>query len=117
MRRYRFTDLQEGAFSPHFVSALVDGTRLYKGGLSYHKPGHVSHDDERPHLEIDQEVFCLLQGEGWIEVDGVREPAQAGDIIVIEPGEDHHLISSEHNPFVNLWLHFDDKGHPNQARE
>ncbi|AIE84642.1 cupin domain-containing protein [Fimbriimonas ginsengisoli] len=102
MRRSRFADLEPGT---HLFSAIVDGSRLYKGGLSFHTPGMVTHDQERPHLEVDQEIFCLLQGEGWIEVDGVREPVQAGDVFVIEPGEDHHLISSETNPLINLWLH------------
>ena len=73
--------------------------------MSFHAPGQISHHDERPHLEVDQEAFVLLQGSGWIEINGVREPAQAGDVILIEPGEDHHLISSDEDPFVNLWLH------------
>jgi quercetin dioxygenase-like cupin family protein len=114
MKRYRISDLAGLPASPHILAGLVPGRRLYKGSVSYHKPGHVSHDAERPHVEVDHEVFCLLQGEGWIEIDGVREPASAGDILVIEPGEDHHLISSADNPFVNLWLHADDAGHPDQ---
>jgi mannose-6-phosphate isomerase-like protein (cupin superfamily) len=73
--------------------------------VSFHSPGHVSHDDERPHVEIDQEVFVLLQGSGWIEVDGSIEEVCAGDVVLIEPGEDHHLISGVEDPFVNLWLH------------
>lgn len=114
MKRYRLSDLTEGSLEPHILAAFVDGKRIYKGGVSYHKPGHISHDAERPHAEVEQEAFILLQGEGWIEIDGLREPARAGDIIVIEPGEDHHLISSEHCPFVNLWLHANDAGHPEQ---
>ena len=79
--------------------------KLYKGSVSWHAPGHISHDGERPHVETDHEVFCILQGEGWIEIEGVREEARTGDVFVIDPGEDHHLISSDHSPFVNLWLH------------
>ncbi|HWD38631.1 MAG TPA: cupin domain-containing protein [Fimbriimonas sp.] len=105
MRRYRLSDLEFDG--PHIFAKIVDGSRLYKAGVSFHRPSHISHDDERPHLEVDQEIFCLLQGSGWIEVDGIREPARAGDVFVVEPGEDHHLISSEDDPFVNLWLHAD----------
>jgi len=99
------SDLADGSLEPHVLSAFIEGRRLYKGGVSFHKPGHISHDDERPHLETDIEVFCLLQGEGQIEINGQFEPARAGDILIIEVGEDHHLHSSVENPFVNLWLH------------
>ncbi len=114
MRRLRITDLQEFSGRSHFLDGLIEGKRLRHGGLSFHPPGTVTHDQHRPHVETDQEVFCLLQGEGWIEINGVRSPACAGDIFIIEPGEDHHLISSHGNPFINLWLHADDIGHRNQ---
>jgi hypothetical protein len=115
MRRARLSEFGPDALAPHVLASLVPGRRLYRGGLSWHKPNHVSHADERPHVEVDHEVFVLLQGEGWIEINGVRESAQAGEVIIIEPGEDHHLISSAHNPFVNLWLHADERGHPDQS--
>ncbi len=115
MRRFKLSDLPTPTKGEHFLASVVEGARLYHGGLSFHAPGTVTHDEHRPHDEVDQEVFCLLQGEGWIEIDGVRQPVQAGDVIVIEPGEDHHLVSSGHNPLINLWLHANEAGHPNQA--
>ncbi|RYG35170.1 cupin domain-containing protein [bacterium] len=117
MRRYRLDDLPGIDPESHILAGVVEGTRLYKGGLSFHAPGTVTHNEERPHLETDQEVFCLLQGEGWIEIDGRREPVRAGDVLVIEPGEDHHLQSSIHSPLLNLWLHANDSGNPKQFPE
>ena len=114
MRRYRFSDLQDAGPGQHFLVGLMRGAKLYKGSVSYHPPNKVTHDEERPHLEIDEEAFCLLQGSGWIEIDGVRESVRGGDILIIEPGEDHHLISSEDDPLINLWLHADSFGHPLQ---
>jgi mannose-6-phosphate isomerase-like protein (cupin superfamily) len=114
MKRLRLSDLGEVDPSTHAFGALLKGVRISSGGLSFHSPGLVTHDEDRPHVHADQEMFCLLQGEGWIEVDGVREPVGAGDVFIIEPGEDHHLISSEHNPLINLWLHASDQGHPKQ---
>jgi quercetin dioxygenase-like cupin family protein len=105
MQRYRLSDLGEAAPDEHVLAGFLTAARLAAGGVSFHAPGMVTHDEHRPHTHEDQEAFCLLQGEGWIEIDGVREPVQAGDLLIIEPGEDHHLISSEHNPLVNLWLH------------
>ena len=117
MRKLTFSDLKSTPDGGHFLTGIMEGKRLYHGGLSFHAPGTVTHDEHRPHVEVDQEVFCLLQGEGWLELDGVRHEAKAGDIFLIEPGEDHHLISSQHNPFINLWLHADEVGHPNQMVE
>jgi len=105
VQRFSFADLAKPGPHGHILKQVLAGSKLYKGGVSFHSPGHVSHDDERPHIETDQEAFVLLQGSGWIEIDGVRESASAGDVILIEPEEDHHLISSEDDPFVILWLH------------
>ena len=114
MKRMRISELGETPHDQHFLAGLIPGKRLYHGGLSFHAPDTITHDEHRPHVEVDHEVFCLLQGEGWIEINGERQEAQAGDIIIIEPGEDHHLISSSHNPFINLWLHANDEGHLSQ---
>ena len=105
MRRYTIGDLKPAPDGAHMLFGMLSGERLYRGGTSFHRPGLITHDDERPHLETDEEIFVLLQGEGMLELDGEMISAKAGDIFVIEPGEDHHLHSSEHNPFVNLWLH------------
>jgi hypothetical protein len=35
-------------------------------------------------------------------------------VVVCEPGEDHHLISDEKDPCVNIYLHADDTPHPKQ---
>lgn len=117
VRRYRFSDLQDAGTGQHFLHRLLSGARLYTGGVSFHPPNRITHDAERPHVERDEEAFCLLQGHGWIEINGVREPVRGGDILVIAPGEDHHLISSDDDPLINLWLHADAQGHPDQYPE
>jgi quercetin dioxygenase-like cupin family protein len=113
MKRYRISEIELAPEGGHVFQGLLDGKKIYSGGLSFHTPGKVTHAGG-PHTHADQEMFCLLQGEGWIEVGGVREPVRAGDVLLIEPGEDHHLISSEHNPLINLWLHADEEGHTDQ---
>ncbi len=114
MIRTRLAEVALDASLDQIFASLLPGRRLRSGGMSFHSPGLVTHDEHRPHTHEDREMFCLLQGEGWIEVNGLREPVRAGDVLIIEPGEDHHLISSAHNPLVNLWLHADDVGHPTQ---
>lgn len=46
----------------------------------------------RSHAHADMwEVFLVLSGSGWATVDRCRVPLQAGDCLVIEPGEIHRL--------------------------
>lgn len=114
MKRYLVADL--GSSGPeHVASALVPGQYIVHGGLSFHTPGMRTHDGEGAHVHDDREIFCILQGQGEIEIDGRREAVHAGEVLVIEPGEDHHLIGDPAYPIVNLWFHCGDRPHPNQA--
>ena len=88
---------------------------LSQGGLSFKKPGEKTHDigctcqscngKGRHAHEDDYEVFIILQGKGIIKINGVNHALVAGDVVVCDPGEDHHLIADENDPCVNLWLH------------
>jgi quercetin dioxygenase-like cupin family protein len=41
-----------------------------------------------------------------LELDGVAGTRfAAGDILIIEPGENHHLISDGDVPLVFTWMH------------
>ena len=116
MKRYTFADLacpSDGL--EHVAAHLVPGAYLAQGGLSFHGPGERTHAAEDRHVHTDHEVFCIMQGRGWIELEGRREPISAGDVLVIEPGEDHHVVGDPAHPIVNLWFHASAEGHPKQA--
>ncbi|MCD6289759.1 MAG: cupin domain-containing protein [Anaerolineae bacterium] len=113
MKRIHFSDLGRHS-GRHVLAGILDGEWLNRGGLSFHPPGFRTHDDEPVHVHDTQEAFCIMQGHGVLELDGERIPVQVGDVIIIEPGENHHLISSEEDPLINLWLHAGDEPHPNQ---
>ena len=112
MKRYTFAALA-AAGPEHVASRLIRGRRLNGGGLSFHAPGQRTHDDGR-HAHDDEEVFCIMQGRGVVEIDGRTEPIQAGDVLVIESGENHHIVGDPEFPIVNCWFHADDRGHPKQ---
>jgi quercetin dioxygenase-like cupin family protein len=102
LRRYSLYDLRRGDFN------VLDGTlpvgRLVNGGLHFYEPGEVSHASEERHVHTDHyEVFICLQGGGMVEVEGVENPFRAGDVILIEPGESHHVRSGD-DPLANLWM-------------
>ena len=116
MRRHTIADLaRPGEGLEHVAARLLAGRRLSAGGLSFHSPGMRTHADETRHTHAHAELFCILQGRGRIEVDCGGEPVAAGDVLLIEPGEDHHLVGGPAHPIVNLWLHASDAGHPAQA--
>jgi len=115
MKRYRLTDLTD-VRDGHFLVDVIPGDYLREGGLGFKCPGQRTHDHDGPdgsdrHTHEDCEVFVILQGRGRMEVDGEHHPIATGDVIVIEPGEDHHLIADPDDPCVNLWLHAGGKPH------
>ena len=94
----------------HFLKGLLPGRYLCGGGLSYKPPGFRTHDHDGPggidqHVHDDHEAFIILQGKAIMEVNGKEYPLRTGDVVIIEPGEDHHLVSDPLDPCVNLWLH------------
>lgn len=119
MKRYRIQDLQETRAGEHVLQSVLPGAHIYSGGLAFSKPGERSHTNDGPegrdyHVHQDEELFLIVQGQGTIELNGEFTPVAAGDIIVIEPGEDHHLISSTDDPIVTLWCHAGPERHRNQ---
>ena len=112
MKRYRFADLGS-AGAEHVASRLVPGKRIAAGGLSFHAPGGRTHP-EGTHRHDHDEVFCLVQGKGTLWIDGKTEPVHAGDVIVVEPGEEHYIYADDETPTINCWFRADDAGHPKQ---
>ena len=97
----------------------MPGAHLCAGGMGFKKPGQRMHAFEGPggsdcHVHDDHEGFAILQGKAEMEVNGRRYPLVTGDIVIIEPGEDHHLISDVRDPCVNLWFHAGPDKHPDQ---
>jgi len=115
LRLNQLPDVREG----HFLKGLIAGEYLCQGILSYKPPGLRTHTDDGAggrdwHMHEDSEVFIILQGKAMMELNGEMHPMVTGDVLVVEPGEDHHLISDVNDPCVNLWLHAGPERHPGQ---
>jgi mannose-6-phosphate isomerase-like protein (cupin superfamily) len=107
LRRLTLADLPDGG-TPAMLATLGAGWgKVQAGGISrYDDPGHRTHDEPRPHVHTVPEIFLIVQGAGRIELDGADAGGfDAGDILVMEPGEDHHLISEGSVPLVFTWMH------------
>jgi len=123
MKRLRLNELEP--FGQHLLEGVIPGEYICGGGISFKGPCQRSHDTgcdcphcngTGKHVHDDHEVFILLQGKARMEIDGTVHDMAAGDIIVCEPGEDHHLVSDENDPCVNLWLHAGPSRHQEQGK-
>jgi len=70
--RRAFADDEEGVASAHLVDILKDAK------LHYHKKMH--------------EVYIILEGEGYMELDGEKVPVKPMTSILIKPGCRHRAV-------------------------
>jgi len=64
--------------------------------------GYASQGVDEPHLHtVLREVYLVAQGTSEIRVGSETVPLQAGDVLVVEPGEPHTFLSSSPD-----YLHF-----------
>ena len=123
MKRLSLTDLNCGG-TGHVLENVIPGKYISQGGMSFKRPGQRSHDvgcecpscdGKGRHVHPDDcEVFIILQGKARIEIDGIFHDMFAGDVIVCEPGEEHHIVSDENDPCVNMFLHASDSRNEDQ---
>ncbi|MBW7456329.1 cupin domain-containing protein, partial [Paenibacillus sepulcri] len=106
------TRIEEMRLNPeqkgHVFGELLPGAYLSSGGLAFAGRSERSHTNDGPdgrdfHVHDDREAFLILQGIGTMEINGEHHPVRAGDIVIVEPGENHHLCSDAENPIVTLW--------------
>ena len=113
MRRYRLRDLPEDE-GRHIFSGVVDGAFITGGAMNIKAPGHKSHAAEPRHVHDSEEIFVILQGKAYVRLDDGVEALTAGDVAVIQPGENHHLEGDVQEPCINLYIHCGDVPHPEQ---
>jgi mannose-6-phosphate isomerase-like protein (cupin superfamily) len=119
MKKFRLSSLRD-TIDGHFLQDTIPGKYLSKGGLGFKKPGFRTHSNDGPdrsnhHVhDDDYEVFIILQGKAVMEINDKKIPLVTGDICIIEPGENHHLIADKGDPCVNLWLHAGPERHQDQ---
>ena len=103
MKKLSIADLTGRADGP-VLSDAVPGYHIERGGITRYETGQRSHP-EGYHIHTVPEAFCILQGSGVIEIDGQPTPFQAGDVFIVEPGEDHHLVCQGDVPLLSAWMH------------
>ena len=109
MKRLTLKDLRPDGSC--LLPDLLGKARIAHGGVHVFKPGEIAHPEARHVHDVD-EVFIFLQGKGVVPIDGVDYPVQAGDVVIVEAGEDHHTRSSVNEPLVTAWYVMDQQRSP-----
>lgn len=100
MRKYRIGEVD---VSPtRILPEAIGDSRVTHGGVYVFKPGETAHP-EPVHVHDTAEVFFFIQGKGVLPIDGIEHPVEAGDVCIVEAGEDHHTRSSVDEPLVAAW--------------
>lgn len=61
------------------------------------------------HTHITAELYCLLQGEGVYRIEGSHYQMHPGDILLMRPGEAHHMQANPNIPYERMYINFDPK--------
>jgi mannose-6-phosphate isomerase-like protein (cupin superfamily) len=96
MKRFRITDLHpQGS---RLMPDIFGQRAIAMGGL------RIFHADEAPHrspyVHDSDEVLLFVQGRGMLIAEGGEYPVTAGDIVIIEAGESHNLVSEADDPLA-----------------
>ena len=84
------------------LSEYYGEMKMTEAGVYMFKPGEKAHGDA--HTHDVKEVLVIIQGKGVVPIDGVVYPLQTGDVVVVEPSEDHRTQSSVEDPLVVMWF-------------
>jgi mannose-6-phosphate isomerase-like protein (cupin superfamily) len=102
MRKLSLTECAARADGPVF-SGVATPQLIERGGLTRYPPGERSHPEGR-HVHDTPEVFWIMQGSGHLDMDGEAVPFESGDVLWIDPGEDHHVVSGGKVPLISVWM-------------
>lgn len=59
------------------------------------------------HTHMTAEVYCLLQGRGIYRIEGNQYELNPGDILLMRPGEAHHMQADPNVPYERMYINFD----------
>jgi quercetin dioxygenase-like cupin family protein len=81
----------DGALSKLLVHPETADARLIDHRISTYAPmGYVA-----PHTHtVQEQIYHVLEGEGLMEIDGVRQVIRRHDVVFIPPGIEHALYNS-----------------------
>ena len=92
MKIFRALEIPSGENS-EAVRDVFQGRTVVSCGVAEFAPGCCAHEGEK-HVHEHDEVFVILRGEITVPiVGGPTGVARAGDWVLVEAGEEHHLTN------------------------
>ena len=64
--------------------------------------------DFKMHSHVNYEIYCFLEGSACYMVEGTRYDLSPGDVMLMAPGEVHHVSFSENTPYRRIVVNFRD---------
>jgi mannose-6-phosphate isomerase-like protein (cupin superfamily) len=80
-----------GAYSKMLVTPANAATKHFDYRISSYQP--KAHVQAHRH-KIQEQIYHVLDGEGLMEIDGVRRVVKKQDVIFIPPGAEHALYNT-----------------------
>jgi quercetin dioxygenase-like cupin family protein len=80
-----------GALSKPLVRPETEGSRLMDYRISTYQP--MAYVQLHTH-KVQEQVYHVLDGEGLMEMDGVRKVVRRHDVIFIPPGVEHGISNT-----------------------
>ena len=62
----------------------------------------------RMHSHVQYEIYCFLEGRAFFTVEGTRYDLAPGDVLLMAPGEVHHVTFIESVPYRRIVVNFKD---------
>ena len=59
------------------------------------------------HTHITAELYCMLRGKGIYRIEGNLYELNPGDILLMRPGEAHHMQADPNVPYERMYIDFD----------
>jgi len=101
LKKYHLSDVRRGL--DLLKATSLEGYVIVRGGVHIYKPREVSHKGEY-HVHDHPEIFIALSGKAKLTINSVDYEFKAGDVVVVEESEEHHVIADEHDPITLVWL-------------
>jgi mannose-6-phosphate isomerase-like protein (cupin superfamily) len=101
-RVIRFTEAQAripGPAGEHFATLVERGTLTAKLSLGHFAPRP---NQQTPHRQ--DELYVIVRGRGVLWHDGRRDPFEAGDLLFVAAGTEHHF--EEFSDDLAVWVLF-----------
>ncbi|MFA7249188.1 MAG: cupin domain-containing protein [Dehalococcoidia bacterium] len=80
-----------GALSKMLVRPETAGSKHVDFRISTYQP--MSHVEPHTH-RIQEQIYCVIEGEGLMELDGERTVIRAGDFVFVPPMVEHAIYNT-----------------------